>query len=101
MFSQLFPQDSYNMFLCMQAEEARQCFDSLPSTAISLQLATYYYALELCAHLKPESQPSKKHMYMYDPVELTQKILRHIKVSKELLLGIIFSEDFKSGCGIH
>lgn len=67
---------------CHQPEDAQLTFDLHPPTAITLQLATYYYALQFYRLLVSEGgSPCPSSIFNQDPNEVTQRILNHIKVS--------------------
>jgi len=39
------------MCVCLQPTDAEQCFDRLPSTDVALQIAMYYYSLQIASTL--------------------------------------------------
>ncbi|WAR01028.1 NBAS-like protein, partial [Mya arenaria] len=54
--------------------EAEPCFSAHPVTDISLQLALYYYCLQLYTALRPSDLPHLSPLYVNDPV----KVMRHV-----------------------
>lgn len=50
-----------------QPTEADRCFKEHPVTDISLQLALYYYVLQLYSAVKPVDLPYMSPLYLKDP----------------------------------
>ncbi|ESP01249.1 hypothetical protein LOTGIDRAFT_212786 [Lottia gigantea] len=63
--------------------ESSKCFEEFPSTAISLQLAVYYYALQVYSHIKPNTDPHQYSLYQHDPNIIIEKVLTYIMTSKK------------------
>ena len=59
----------------MQPLDADVVFKKLPRTAISLQLATYYYALQLGMRLNPASEDHQGALYTHDPSDVIAAML--------------------------
>jgi len=47
--------------------EADRCFNEHPVTDVTLQLALYYYVLQLHSTMKPVDKPHKSPLYLTDP----------------------------------
>ena len=61
----------------LQPLEAEKTLDKNLGSAVSLQLAAYYYAIQIYSQLEAASPPHVKPAYHYDPMELVQKMLSH------------------------
>ena len=69
------------MVLCcflLQAEDAGSCFESVPGTNVTLELATYYYALQLHSQLKSDSKAGRKAVYSQPASKLVAAVLKHV-----------------------
>ena len=62
--------------------DAEQCFTKLPSTDISLQIAVYYYSLQLASRLQPgtnsEDTATLSSMYCTSPASLCAAVVTYI-----------------------
>ncbi|KAL3866901.1 hypothetical protein ACJMK2_044151 [Sinanodonta woodiana] len=58
-----------------QPSEAEKCFDGFPSTNISLQLAMYYYALQIFAAIKPCTTTEFYNLYTHPPTRVIQRVV--------------------------
>lgn len=65
-----------------QMNEADQCFQDIPRTPLSLQLATYYYALQLYTLLRSKSKTKAKAerdpIYSRAPDDVVKSVLGHV-----------------------
>lgn len=66
-----------------QVTEADACFGKVPSTKTSLQLALYYYALQIVSRLKIKSQSKLNDFYQCSPHELSGKVLGYVRAVME------------------
>ncbi|KAK2171518.1 hypothetical protein NP493_1055g01018 [Ridgeia piscesae] len=62
-----------------QPVDADQCFMKHPTTAVSLQLAMYYYALQIYKTLPQESTPHPDAVYLHSPGDVTKRSLKLAK----------------------
>ncbi|XP_053405478.1 NBAS subunit of NRZ tethering complex-like [Mercenaria mercenaria] len=67
-----------------QPTEADRCFDDHPRTDISLQLALYYYALQLYSAVRPVDMPHISPLYVREPVKVMQKVTSLVCQKKEI-----------------
>lgn len=58
----------------MQPLDGESVFSKLPRTAISLQIACYYYSLQIAARLSSTVTPEPASLYRCDP----DKVIKHI-----------------------
>ena len=78
----------------MQAQEADKCFAHLPQSGVSLELMTYYYALQIHEHLAvttsgdssattaAASAAAAAHIdavYVHPPDDVTRRVLKRVK----------------------
>ena len=61
--------------LTLQPLDANPVFKKLPRTVMSLQLATYYYALQIGSRLVPEAERHQGALYTHDPSHLIAAML--------------------------
>ncbi|XP_048858218.1 NBAS subunit of NRZ tethering complex isoform X2 [Brienomyrus brachyistius] len=61
-----------------QVLDANKCFEKLPPSALSLQLAAYYYALQIYSRLAPCFKDKCHALYRVDPRELIQLVTKHV-----------------------
>ena len=61
--------------LTLQPLDANPVFKKLPRTVMSLQLATYYYALQIGSRLVPEAERHQGALYTHDPSQLITAML--------------------------
>ncbi len=63
---------------CAQPLDAEQCFEKLPRTALTLQLAAYYYALQLhsSTHTSPVMTPDLR--YQQSPSRLIGQVVSQV-----------------------
>ncbi|KAM7078156.1 NBAS subunit of NRZ tethering complex isoform 2-T2 [Molossus nigricans] len=61
-----------------QMLDANQCFDTQSRSALSLQLAAYYYSLQIYARLAPCFRDKCHPLYRADPKELITTVTRHM-----------------------
>ncbi|XP_061478724.1 NBAS subunit of NRZ tethering complex isoform X2 [Rhineura floridana] len=64
-----------------QVVDANKCFEKLSPSALSLQLASYYYSLQIYAHLAPCFKDKCHPLYRADPKELIQMVSKHVTQS--------------------
>ncbi|XP_066468045.1 NBAS subunit of NRZ tethering complex isoform X2 [Tiliqua scincoides] len=64
-----------------QVVDANKCFEKQPPSALSLQLASYYYSLQIYAHLAPCFKDKCHPLYRADPKELIQMVTKHVTQS--------------------
>ncbi|CAI5769585.1 neuroblastoma-amplified sequence isoform X1 [Podarcis lilfordi] len=61
-----------------QVVDANKCFEKQSPSALSLQLASYYYSLQIYAHLAPCFRDKCHPLYRADPRELIQMVTEHV-----------------------
>nr|XP_056712438.1 NBAS subunit of NRZ tethering complex [Euleptes europaea] len=61
-----------------QVVDANKCFEKQPPSALSLQLASYYYSLQIYACLAPCFKDKCHPLYRADPKELIQMVTEHV-----------------------
>ncbi|XP_062981250.1 NBAS subunit of NRZ tethering complex [Elgaria multicarinata webbii] len=64
-----------------QVIDANKCFEKQSPSALSLQLASYYYSLQIYAHLAPCFKDKCHPLYRADPKELIQMVTKHVTQS--------------------
>uniref|UniRef100_A0A803SNA9 NBAS subunit of NRZ tethering complex n=1 Tax=Anolis carolinensis TaxID=28377 RepID=A0A803SNA9_ANOCA len=64
-----------------QVLDANKCFEKQPPSALSLQLASYYYSLQIYARLAPCFKDECHPLYRADPKELIQMVTKHVSQS--------------------
>uniref|UniRef100_A0A8D2IZ58 NBAS subunit of NRZ tethering complex n=1 Tax=Varanus komodoensis TaxID=61221 RepID=A0A8D2IZ58_VARKO len=64
-----------------QVVDANKCFEKQSPSALSLQLASYYYSLQIYAHLEPCFKDKCHPLYRADPRELIQMVTKHVTQS--------------------
>uniref|UniRef100_A0A672U883 NBAS subunit of NRZ tethering complex n=1 Tax=Strigops habroptila TaxID=2489341 RepID=A0A672U883_STRHB len=61
-----------------QVVDANKCFEKQLHSALSLQLASYYYSLQIYARLAPCFKDKCHPLYRADPKELIQMVTKHV-----------------------
>ncbi|XP_026530082.1 neuroblastoma-amplified sequence [Notechis scutatus] len=61
-----------------QVVDANKCFEKQSPSALSLQLASYYYSLQIYAHLAPCFKDECHPLYRADPKDLIQMVTKHV-----------------------
>ncbi|XP_066561749.1 NBAS subunit of NRZ tethering complex [Amia ocellicauda] len=61
-----------------QVLDANKCFEKQTHSALSLQLASYYYALQIYARLSPCFKNKCHTLYRADPKELIKLVTKHV-----------------------
>ncbi|KAM9497126.1 NBAS subunit of NRZ tethering complex isoform 1-T1 [Clarias gariepinus] len=61
-----------------QVLDANSCFEKQPPCALSLQLAAYYYSLQIYSRLVPCFKDKCSPLYRADPKELIRLVTRHV-----------------------
>ncbi|XP_008284404.1 NBAS subunit of NRZ tethering complex [Stegastes partitus] len=61
-----------------QVLDANRCFEQQRGSALSLQLAAYYYALQIYARLLPCFKDKNHTLYQADPKELIRLVTQHV-----------------------
>ncbi|XP_050807603.1 NBAS subunit of NRZ tethering complex [Gopherus flavomarginatus] len=61
-----------------QVVDANKCFEKQSHSALSLQLASYYYSLQIYAHLAPCFKDKCHPLYRADPKELIKMVTKHV-----------------------
>ncbi|XP_030700431.2 NBAS subunit of NRZ tethering complex isoform X1 [Globicephala melas] len=61
-----------------QVLDANRCFEKQSHSALSLQLAAYYYSLQIYARLAPCFRDKCHPLYRADPKELIKMVTRHV-----------------------
>ncbi|XP_010131612.1 PREDICTED: neuroblastoma-amplified sequence-like, partial [Buceros rhinoceros silvestris] len=61
-----------------QVVDANKCFEKQLHSALSLQLASYYYSLQIYARLAPCFKDKCHPLYRADPKELIQVVTKHV-----------------------
>uniref|UniRef100_A0A8C1T569 NBAS subunit of NRZ tethering complex n=1 Tax=Cyprinus carpio TaxID=7962 RepID=A0A8C1T569_CYPCA len=70
-----------NTPLCLflfQVLDANTCFEKQPPSALSLQLAAYYYSLQIYSRLAPCFKDKCSPLYRADPRELIRLVTKHV-----------------------
>uniref|UniRef100_A0A667Y811 NBAS subunit of NRZ tethering complex n=1 Tax=Myripristis murdjan TaxID=586833 RepID=A0A667Y811_9TELE len=77
-----FPRDmtlALSYLLAMpQVLDANKCFEKHSHSALSLQLAAYYYSLQIYSHLTPCFKDKGHTLYQANPKELIQLVTQHV-----------------------
>ncbi|KAJ8275215.1 hypothetical protein COCON_G00098400 [Conger conger] len=66
-----------------QVLDANKCFEKQSHSALSLQLAAYYYALQIYARLTPCLKDKCHPLYRADPKDLIGLVTQHVTDSRE------------------
>ncbi|XP_063298217.1 NBAS subunit of NRZ tethering complex [Pelobates fuscus] len=61
-----------------QVVDANKCFEKQSHSALSLQLAAYYYSLQIYAHLAPCFKDKCHPLYRADPKELIKMVTKYV-----------------------
>ncbi|XP_068609705.1 NBAS subunit of NRZ tethering complex [Brachionichthys hirsutus] len=61
-----------------QVLDANKCFEKQRHSALSLQLAAYYYSLQICSLLKPCFSDKSHTLYQADPKALVRLVTQHV-----------------------
>ncbi|XP_072107378.1 NBAS subunit of NRZ tethering complex isoform X1 [Mobula birostris] len=61
-----------------QVVDATKCFEKLPHSALSLQFAGYYYALQIYVRISPCFKDKCHPLYKADPKEVIKMVTRHV-----------------------
>uniref|UniRef100_A0AAZ3QC43 Neuroblastoma-amplified sequence n=1 Tax=Oncorhynchus tshawytscha TaxID=74940 RepID=A0AAZ3QC43_ONCTS len=61
-----------------QVLDANRCFETQSHSALSLQLAAYYYSLQIYNHLVPCLKANTHTLYRADPKELIRLVTQHV-----------------------
>ncbi|XP_061126095.1 NBAS subunit of NRZ tethering complex isoform X1 [Syngnathus typhle] len=61
-----------------QVLDAKRCFEQQRHSALSLQLAAYYYSLQIYTRLQPCFEDKRHALYQADPKELIRLVTRHV-----------------------
>nr|XP_046229839.1 neuroblastoma-amplified sequence isoform X2 [Scatophagus argus] len=61
-----------------QVLDANRCFEKQCHSALSLQLAAYYYSLQIYSHLTPCFRNKNHTLYQADPKELIRLVTQHV-----------------------
>ncbi|KAJ1149646.1 hypothetical protein NDU88_002451 [Pleurodeles waltl] len=61
-----------------QVVDANKCFAKQSHSALSLQLAAYYYSLQIYAHLAPCFKDKCHPLYRADPKDLIKMVTKHV-----------------------
>ncbi|XP_053503129.1 NBAS subunit of NRZ tethering complex isoform X1 [Ictalurus furcatus] len=61
-----------------QVLDANSCFEKQPPSALSLQLAAYYYSLQIYSRLVPCFKDKCSPLYRADPKELIRLVTKHV-----------------------
>ncbi|KAF7663790.1 hypothetical protein LDENG_00200150 [Lucifuga dentata] len=61
-----------------QVLDANRCFEKQCHSALSLQLAAYYYSLQIYSHLVPCFKDKNHTLYQADPEELIRLVTQHV-----------------------
>ncbi|KAM3602383.1 uncharacterized protein V6R79_003119 [Siganus canaliculatus] len=62
-----------------QVLDANRCFEKQCHSALSLQLAAYYYSLQIHSHLTPCFKNKNHTLYQADPKELIRLVTQHVR----------------------
>lgn len=61
-----------------QVLDANKCFEKQCHSALTLQLASYYYSLQIYSHLSPCFKNKNHTLYQADPKELIRLVTQHV-----------------------
>ncbi|XP_063079339.1 NBAS subunit of NRZ tethering complex [Engraulis encrasicolus] len=61
-----------------QVLDANRCFEKQPASVLSLQLAAYYYSLQIYSRLAPCFKNTQHPLYRADPKELIRLVSQHV-----------------------
>uniref|UniRef100_A0A673CVH2 NBAS subunit of NRZ tethering complex n=1 Tax=Sphaeramia orbicularis TaxID=375764 RepID=A0A673CVH2_9TELE len=61
-----------------QVLDANKCFEKQCHSALSLQLAAYYYSLQIYSHLVPCFKDKNHTLYQADPKEMIRLVTQHV-----------------------
>lgn len=67
----------------MQAEVADKCLSSLPQSGLALEVAQYYYTLQVYCTLQPYPLPRPASVYLHLPSRVCQLVLHHLAAHPE------------------
>ncbi|KAK3097270.1 hypothetical protein FSP39_008222 [Pinctada imbricata] len=65
------------------ATDAEKCFDTFPKTAVTLQLALYYYALQIYSSVKPLTDRDMNFLYQLPPHKVMTKVISFVNKRKD------------------
>ncbi|XP_076004832.1 NBAS subunit of NRZ tethering complex isoform X2 [Genypterus blacodes] len=66
-----------------QVLDANRCFEKQCHSALSLQLAAYYYSLQIYSRLAPCFKDKNHTLYQADPKELIRSVSKHVSAHSE------------------
>ncbi|XP_028997310.1 NBAS subunit of NRZ tethering complex isoform X2 [Betta splendens] len=66
-----------------QVLDANQCFEKQCHSALSLQLAAYYYSLQIYSRLIPCFKDKNHTLYQADPKELIRSVTQHVSARSD------------------
>ncbi|XP_046872419.1 neuroblastoma-amplified sequence isoform X2 [Hypomesus transpacificus] len=66
-----------------QVLDANRCFEKQSHSALSLQLAAYYYCLQIYTHLAPCFKDKSHTLYRADPKELIRLVTQHVSARSD------------------
>ena len=69
----------YFLFLFSQSTNAYECFEKLPNSALTLQLASYYYALQVYSLLSPQAEDAQASLYLHAPEHVVDHVINGIR----------------------
>jgi hypothetical protein len=67
------------MFFFFQSTNAYECFEKLPSSVFTLQLASYYYALQVYSLLSPHVDDTQASLYLHPPAHVVDHVIQGIR----------------------
>ena len=67
------------MFLFSQSTNAYECFEKLPNSVLTLQLASYYYALQVYNLLSPHIDDTQASLYLHPPAHVVEHVIKSIR----------------------
>ncbi|CAE1234400.1 NBAS [Acanthosepion pharaonis] len=83
-----------------QCELADQCFSQLPNTALALQLAEFYYSLNIYLALWPDTGPAPAKMFNYPPSHIISTVAMYLVENPDLPEVQKSVERLQNYCGL-
>ena len=78
----------FSVFWCTfslsQFTNAYECFEKLPGCSLTLQLATYYYALQVYNEINPLAQDTRCSLYLHAPEHVIDHVIKCTCTGQEI-----------------
>ncbi|XP_028411208.1 LOW QUALITY PROTEIN: neuroblastoma-amplified sequence-like [Dendronephthya gigantea] len=62
-----------------ESTNAYECFEKLPNSALTLKLASYYYALQVYSTLSPQFKDSQASLYLHPPDHVVDHVINSLR----------------------